>query len=136
MVQLIRGLEPWVLSIAPDKPVKVVSEEPSGMALRAVDDEGNVKVLAVALGKPGKVVFEVPGCSGLRSRYSHTREVAPASVRNAIRGNFAISWNSRKRLVHASYSSCGKGRKVFRSYLFQSKYNRSRRFLLQGSHRL
>ncbi|NLG14515.1 MAG: hypothetical protein GX561_10000 [Lentisphaerae bacterium] len=80
MVQLIRGLEPWVLSIAPDKPVKVVSEEPSGnVALRAVDDgKGNVKVLAVALGKPGKVVFEVPGCSGLRSRYSHTREVAPA----------------------------------------------------------
>ena len=69
----LRGLEPWLLSLAPAPEVACAPQKDSIVKARAFAAQNNVCVLITAQG-PAEAQAEltIPGCPNLKSRYGHT----------------------------------------------------------------
>ncbi|NLF62504.1 MAG: hypothetical protein GX574_15295, partial [Lentisphaerae bacterium] len=71
--QLLRELEPWLLSLEPAPEVTCVLQKDSIVKARAFVADNEVRVLITAQG-PGEAQAEltIPGCPDLKSKYGHT----------------------------------------------------------------
>ncbi len=73
VARLLRGLEPWLLSLEPAPEVTCALQKDSVVKARAFAANNEVRVLITAQG-PGEAQAEltIPGCPDLKSQYGHT----------------------------------------------------------------
>ena len=74
-VQLLRDLEPWIMSTEKAPAVTVESTPANEVFARAFIKDGVVRVAIASLGKPCKAIITVPGHAGLTSRFGKTRDL-------------------------------------------------------------
>ena len=74
VAKLLRGLEPWLLSLEKAPDVAIASKASSIVDARAFSSDGKLRVLVTACG-PGKAeaVITVPGKTNLKSRFGNIR---------------------------------------------------------------
>lgn len=74
VAKLLRGLEPWLLSLEKAPDVAIASKASSIVDARAFSSDGKLRVLVTACG-PGKAeaVITVPGKANLKSRFGNIR---------------------------------------------------------------
>ena len=78
MVQMLRELEPFLLSAAPAPDVQVSGAPEEETVARAfASDSGELRVVIVSLGAPCKAVIHVDCGRELRSKFGKTRRIAP-----------------------------------------------------------
>lgn len=74
-VQLLRDLEPYIMSTEKAPEVKVESSPAKEVYARAFAKDGKVRVTVVSLGTPCKAVITVPGQPNLKSRFGKIRNL-------------------------------------------------------------
>ena len=74
-VQLLRDLEPYIMSTEKAPEVKVESTPAKEVYARAFAKDGKVRVAVVSLGTPCKAVITVPGQPNLKSRFGKIRNL-------------------------------------------------------------
>lgn len=73
--QLLRDLEPWIMSTEKAPEVTVESAPANEVQARAFVKDSRVRVVITSLGQPCKAVVTIPGVQGLKSRFGRTRDL-------------------------------------------------------------
>ena len=74
-VQVLRDLEPYIMSTESAPAVKVESAPAGEVYARAFTKDGKTRVAITSIGRKCKAVITVPGCADLKSRFGKTRSL-------------------------------------------------------------
>lgn len=74
-VQLLRDLEPWIMSTEEAPAVTVEPSVEGEVVARAFVNDGKLRVVIASLGEKCKAVVTIPGHAGLKSRFGKTRDL-------------------------------------------------------------
>ena len=74
-VQLLRDLEPWIMSTEEAPAVTVELSVEGEVVARAFVNDGKLRVVIASLGEKCKAVVTIPGHAGLKSRFGKTRDL-------------------------------------------------------------